>query len=380
MCYPYNLAAWRIRNHIRDDKGDLWTRVANYHSRTPVHNARYRALIMAKGARWEAWLSSRYNTYSVNGIPVSGGAPAARSASIPLTITAADATGGGQLAAQPAIVQPQGSADASAGYVASILAAAFNARITDTWRALEANYGAANSFHKYGQAVDFVPRAGLHTITREQIRAVMAQHGIRVAELLGPGDRGHADHWHLAFYTGDQTRPLDRAQIVVARAERGVGGLTSAAVQPMASYEAAPAPQARVMAAERRAYFRCGEFPARHAASFAYRSHGGPAIYSAHNHRQQLKRRRARRSIRQAGVGADPHPGQLLNEPVSKVRNGFRAFGPQGGNVFLFETPIVLADVAQGAPNAMLLIAVDRATEIPANDLFHSRIVIAVAI
>jgi hypothetical protein len=49
-CYPYNLAAWRIRNHIRDDKGDLWTRVANYHSRTPVHNARYRALIMAKGA------------------------------------------------------------------------------------------------------------------------------------------------------------------------------------------------------------------------------------------------------------------------------------------------------------------------------------------
>ena len=71
----------------------------------------------------------------------------------------------------------------------------------------------------------------------------------RVAELLGPGDRGHADHWHLAFYTGDQTRPLDRAQIVVARAERGVGGLTSAAVQPMASYEAAPAPQARVMAA-----------------------------------------------------------------------------------------------------------------------------------
>lgn len=248
-CYPYNLAAWRIRNHIRDDKGDLWTRVANYHSRTPVHNARYRALIMAKGARWEAWLSSRYNTYSVNGIPVSGGAPAARSASIPLTITAADATGGGQLAAQPAIVQPQGSADASAGYVASILAAAFNARITDTWRALEANYGAANSFHKYGQAVDFVPRAGLHTITREQIRAVMAQHGIRVAELLGPGDRGHADHWHLAFYTGDQTRPLDRAQIVVARAERGVGGLTSAAVQPMASYEAAPAPQARIMAA-----------------------------------------------------------------------------------------------------------------------------------
>ena len=56
------------------------------------------------------------------------------------------------------------------------------------------------------------------------------------------------------------------------------------------------------------------------------------------------------------------------------------AFGPQGGNVFLFETPIVLADVPQGAPDAMFLIAINRAAEIPANDLFHSRIVIAVAI
>src|SRR3546814_20307411 len=105
---------------------------------------------MAKGARWEAWLSSRYNTYSVNGVPVSGGAPAARSTSIPLTITAADATGGGQLAAQPAIVQPEGSADAPAGYVASILAAAFTARITDTLRELEANLGPHNSIHKTG--------------------------------------------------------------------------------------------------------------------------------------------------------------------------------------------------------------------------------------
>jgi hypothetical protein len=128
------------------------------------------------------------------------------------------------------------------------LAAAFNARITDTWRALEANYGAANSFHKYGQAVDFVPRAGLHTITREQIRAVMAQHGIRVAELLGPGDRGHADHWHLAFYTGDHSAARSRSNCRRQSGTRG-RGLTSAAVQPMASYEAAPAPQARVMAA-----------------------------------------------------------------------------------------------------------------------------------
>jgi hypothetical protein len=226
-CYSYNLAAWRIRNHIRDDGGDLWTRVANYHSRTPSKNRPYRALIMAKGARWEAWLSSRYPTYSVNGVPVSGGRSAARSAEGPLVITASDVRGGGQFSAvaQPAIdAQPAGTSP-TAGYVASILAATFNARITDTWRAMEANYGASNSFHKYGQAVDFVPRAGLNTITREQIRVVAAQHGIRVAELLGPGDKGHSNHWHLAFFTGDQTRPLDHAQIVLAREERGIGGL-----------------------------------------------------------------------------------------------------------------------------------------------------------
>jgi hypothetical protein len=224
-CYSYNLAAWRIRNHIRDDGGDLWTRVANYHSRTPSKNRPYRALIMAKGARWEAWLSSRYPTYSVNGVPVSGGRSAARSAEGPLVITASDVRGGGQFSAvaQPAIdAQPAGTSP-TAGYVASILAATFNARITDTWRAMEANYGASNSFHKYGQAVDFVPRAGLNTITREQIRVVAAQHGIRVAELLGPGDKGHSNHWHLAFFTGDQTRPLDHAQIVLAREERGIG-------------------------------------------------------------------------------------------------------------------------------------------------------------
>lgn len=99
--------------------------------------------------------------------------------------------------------------DAAAGYgergqvtarsVAAILANAFDARITDILRPMNANYGAENSYHKYGQAVDFVPRAGLHSITRDQIRAVMAANGIRLVELLGPGDPGHSDHWHVAF-------------------------------------------------------------------------------------------------------------------------------------------------------------------------------------
>ena len=28
-CYPYELAAWRLRRHMQRDQGDLWTRVAN---------------------------------------------------------------------------------------------------------------------------------------------------------------------------------------------------------------------------------------------------------------------------------------------------------------------------------------------------------------
>jgi hypothetical protein len=62
-CYPYDLAAWRLRGHIKNDRGDVWTRVANYHSRTPVHNAPYRASIMVNARQWGSWLSARFHTY-----------------------------------------------------------------------------------------------------------------------------------------------------------------------------------------------------------------------------------------------------------------------------------------------------------------------------
>jgi hypothetical protein len=49
-CYSFDLAAWRLRMHIRNDKGDLWTRAANYHSRTPQFNAVYRADLMRRAS------------------------------------------------------------------------------------------------------------------------------------------------------------------------------------------------------------------------------------------------------------------------------------------------------------------------------------------
>ena len=55
-CYPYQLAAWRIRAHLVQDSGDYWSRVANYHSRTPSYNAPYRAQLIVSAGRWQDWL------------------------------------------------------------------------------------------------------------------------------------------------------------------------------------------------------------------------------------------------------------------------------------------------------------------------------------
>ncbi len=64
-CYSYDLAAWRLRRHIKDDSGDLWTRVANYHSRTHVYNAAYRKGLMEKAGKWADWLAARIAVHEV---------------------------------------------------------------------------------------------------------------------------------------------------------------------------------------------------------------------------------------------------------------------------------------------------------------------------
>lgn len=62
-CYPYDLAAWRLRMHIKNDKGDLWTKAANYHSRTPQYNQVYRADLIRRAVKWANWLEARFQTY-----------------------------------------------------------------------------------------------------------------------------------------------------------------------------------------------------------------------------------------------------------------------------------------------------------------------------
>lgn len=55
-CYPYDLAAWRLRRHLLYDTGNLWARAANYHSRTVQYNLAYRADLIKKGHKWARWI------------------------------------------------------------------------------------------------------------------------------------------------------------------------------------------------------------------------------------------------------------------------------------------------------------------------------------
>ncbi len=61
-CYAYDLAAWRVRQHIKNDPGDVWTKAANYHSRTPKVNSRYRNDLIVKAVKWADWIDNYLNT------------------------------------------------------------------------------------------------------------------------------------------------------------------------------------------------------------------------------------------------------------------------------------------------------------------------------
>jgi len=76
-CYSFDLAAWRLRQHLRKDQGDLWTRAANYHSRTPQYNAVYRADLMRRAAKWADWLEARFVTRDVTKIQTAPSTPVA---------------------------------------------------------------------------------------------------------------------------------------------------------------------------------------------------------------------------------------------------------------------------------------------------------------
>lgn len=135
--------------------------------------------------------------------------------------------------------------------VTALVRRAFDARITDTIRPMNATYGARYSWHKFGQAVDFVPAAGVNSITRDQIRALMGQSGIRLIELLGPGDRGHSNHWHIAFARPGQV--IDRIHPVEEDEDWIVNVANADAAHPIATLgtDAPPAPASPLQPADK---------------------------------------------------------------------------------------------------------------------------------
>lgn len=87
-CYSFELAAWRLRGHIKNDKGDLWTRAANYHSRTPQYNAVYRADLRVKASKWADWLEARFITVDVTKVGAAPSLPTTSAASHTVVATA----------------------------------------------------------------------------------------------------------------------------------------------------------------------------------------------------------------------------------------------------------------------------------------------------
>jgi len=74
-----------------------------------------------------------------------------------------------------------------------------------------------NSYHYRNQAVDFVPAGGMSSMTKADVRRIFESRGIEIVELLGPGDKGHSDHFHVAWTKGklaldDFTDAAKRAQ------------------------------------------------------------------------------------------------------------------------------------------------------------------------
>lgn len=59
--------------------------------------------------------------------------------------------------------------------------------------------GSPNSLHLIGQAIDVPLTVNGRPLTKTGIRSALEAAGVKVREILGPGDRGHDDHFHIGF-------------------------------------------------------------------------------------------------------------------------------------------------------------------------------------
>lgn len=55
-CFSFQVAAYKLKEHIKFDKGDLLTRLAMYHSKTPKYNEIYKKKIVFHSKYWSDFL------------------------------------------------------------------------------------------------------------------------------------------------------------------------------------------------------------------------------------------------------------------------------------------------------------------------------------
>ncbi len=113
---------------------------------------------------------------------------------------------------------------ASPATISKLLRDTLGARITST----TGGKHVAGSDHYRGAALDFVPKGGMGSMTKDDIRAVFEKAGVSirrnaggVEQLFGPGDKGHSDHFHVAWEKGKLAVDNYRASVRdTAKAER----------------------------------------------------------------------------------------------------------------------------------------------------------------
>jgi uncharacterized protein YcbK (DUF882 family) len=104
------------------------------------------------------------------------------------------------------------------------IAKALGAPITSGLRSVAKNKavgGDENSHHLTGTAIDIPLSVNGKPFSKAGIRAALAPLGVEIKELLGPGDRGHNDHFHIAFgvkrLAPEQVRDLQEDAAEAAR-------------------------------------------------------------------------------------------------------------------------------------------------------------------
>jgi hypothetical protein len=254
-------------------------------------------------------------------------------------------------------------------------------RITDGLRSKNAKYGAANSYHKIGQAVDFVPAGGMGSITKAQIRKALESRGVTIAELLGPGDKGHSNHFHVAVTKGkvalqgfiDAERDAARASEELNRSLNQIAAELDPTVRAALDYAAALEKIAALESAGRISSidatgFRIKAVQAENARASAQLSRDSDDFFKENNIDPKADMKAIVDGIVDANYEAARKSADRFEEEMSNAIDGIaRVFG-RGGGRFIDQ----LIAPGRGADTSTKLLNAFGAAYTDANDQFFT--------